>query len=171
MELNLNGGDLLLRVSLFWCIFLPLGSRYSVDAASKFEDKSKKRIINEEEEKKKKRTCGIITVGWIIQFSSMYIFSYGLKSGASWWEGTAVALALQQEQFLTRSGHLLRSFIFPPNFFPSTLYPQVFWMYVSFLPPTLFILSLFPLLYISVFNSETRMTQSSIFYAFFNVGA
>jgi len=110
-EFNLNGGDLLLRLGLFWGIFLPLGDCFSVDHA-----------MQECPEKRKERKIGsqrfsTATLAWLIQFGSMYIFSYGLKIGTSWSNGTAVAFALQQEQFLSVFGHFFRSILFPESFF------------------------------------------------------
>lgn len=109
-DLNLNGGDLLLRVTLFWSIFLPLEKSFSIDSIS-----NRNRINSKNNNSN--RVISLACIAWLIQFSSMYVFSFGLKSGNTWWEGTAVSAALQNEQFLTRFGFFVRSILFPPEFF------------------------------------------------------
>lgn len=110
-EFNLNGGDLLLRLTLFWGIFLPLGDRFSIDSSRRLF------LQNHHFQNQSNQFVSMATLAWLIQFSSMYIFSFGLKFGVTWWEGTAVSAALQQEQFLTNFGHFLRSVLFTPEFF------------------------------------------------------
>ena len=56
----LNGGDQLLRLLLFWAIFLPLGERYSIDARSK-------------EVRKTNAHFSIATVGLLLQIAWMYL--------------------------------------------------------------------------------------------------
>jgi hypothetical protein len=95
---------------------MPLGARFSVDHA-----------MQEHPEKRRTESNQICfstaTIAWWIQFASMYVFSFGLKVGTSWSNGTAVGFALQQEQFLTQFGHFLRSILFPEAFFlDKTLY-------------------------------------------------
>ena len=108
-EFVLNGGDLLLRLTLFWSIFLPLGRKFSLDSCVK---RYRNKWTGNDVE-----FISMASVAWLFQFSAMYIFSFGLKFGVTWWEGTAVSAALQQEQFLTQSGLFLRSILFPPSFF------------------------------------------------------
>ncbi|MBI3308294.1 MAG: HTTM domain-containing protein, partial [Candidatus Melainabacteria bacterium] len=83
----LYGSDILLRMILFWSMFLPLSLCYSVDS-----------ILN----KTKKHESNLIfsgwTVGYIIQIAFVYFFTALLKSGAEWHkEGSAIYYALNLE--------------------------------------------------------------------------
>lgn len=118
-ELNLNGGDLLLRVALFWALFLPIEKLFSIDSIHESTQIHHKSLLS-----KNYRVLSLACIAWLIQFASMYVFSFGLKSGNTWWEGTAVSAALQHEQFLTRFGFFLRSILFPPQFFSD---PSIRW--------------------------------------------
>lgn len=92
----LIGGDLLLRVILFFSIFTPLGASYSIDSAlSKNKDKNQKTIFS----------AG--TFSYFFQVSLMYFFTWLLKSGTPWKDGTATYNALQMEEFTTTFGHFL----------------------------------------------------------------
>lgn len=81
-----SGADTLLRMSLFWGMFLPLGARWSVDAnsnASITENRSAGTVAN------------MVTFGLLLQGACVYFFTAMLKDGSRWREeGTAVYYAL-----------------------------------------------------------------------------
>ncbi|MEW6279753.1 MAG: HTTM domain-containing protein [Candidatus Eremiobacterota bacterium] len=93
----LNGGDVMLRVVLFWCMFLPWGARWSVDARS-----------NPSWEKLPQHVYSAATVAYLVQICLIYIFAALLKTGPHWrTEGTAVYYALSLDQFTRYIGKWL----------------------------------------------------------------
>ena len=95
----LSGQDNLLAVLSFWSMFLPLGARYSVDAAMNSAAAAPDRYFS------------IATLALLIQGMSMYLFSALLKSDPLWIpDGLAVHYALQLDHFATPFAHWLRQF-------------------------------------------------------------
>ena len=96
----LQGGDVLLRLLLFWGIFLPLGERWSVDMARR-----KSGVQSSD------RTVSLATAAFILQLCFVYWFGAALKSHPIWRsEGTAVYYALSIEQLATPLGKYLLGF-------------------------------------------------------------
>jgi predicted DCC family thiol-disulfide oxidoreductase YuxK len=96
--LILSGADQLLVCLLFWSLFLPLGARYSVDAA-----------LATTAPPADHRHVSVAGAALLVQVLSVYFFSALLKSDAAWWpDGTAVGLALELDRFTTPAGHWLR---------------------------------------------------------------
>ena len=96
----LQGGDGLLLLLLFWSLFLPLGARFSVDAAL---DASEHRAPN--------AYFSMATMALLIQCMSVYFFSALLKSDDVWIpDGTAVYYALHADYLVTSFGVWLRQF-------------------------------------------------------------
>ncbi|MFB6262700.1 MAG: HTTM domain-containing protein, partial [Bradymonadaceae bacterium] len=96
-----QGGDILLRLLLFWGMFLPLGARYSVDAALSSTDQ------------RPRTTTSFATVAYVVQLCFIYAFAYVLKTGPEWTENfSAVYYALNLEQFTTPIGDWLRQLRF-----------------------------------------------------------
>lgn len=93
----LQGGDTLLRLLLFWGMFLPLGARWSIDAIRRGGD-------HEGE-----LTFTMATVALIAQVCFVYGFATASKLSHSVWfpDGMGVYYALSVEQFTTRIGFLL----------------------------------------------------------------
>ncbi len=80
----LQSGDDLLRMILFWGIFLPWNLYYSIDA-------KKKRVLP--------KHFVVASIGYLFLISSVYIFSVALKSSAEWrMDGSAIYYALSLEQ-------------------------------------------------------------------------
>ena len=80
----LQAGDDLLRLLLFWAIFLPWHCRYSWD--------SRKNKVNS-----KQNT--FVNLGYLILLASVYFFTVCLKTSSEWHsEGTAIYYALGLEQ-------------------------------------------------------------------------
>lgn len=92
-----SGADDLLRLLMFWGMFLPLGARWSVD-----------RLRNNGNESIPVTVSSFATAGLLLQVCFLYFFTGILKSHPSWrHDGTAVYLALSIDQFTTPFGKLL----------------------------------------------------------------
>lgn len=97
--LILQGGDDLLRVMMFWAMFLPLGARYSIDAALA----TPRRIEGPE------RLFSVASVVIVLQLLAMYVVSAALKTGPTWHaQGSAIHLALHHHAFATPFGQWFR---------------------------------------------------------------
>ncbi|MBT3401096.1 MAG: HTTM domain-containing protein [Rhodospirillaceae bacterium] len=96
----LSGEDNLLVLLLFWAMFLPIGARYSVDAA-----------LDDRSADTPNRFVSIASAALLIQGMSMYLFSAFLKSDARWVpDGTAVYFALQLDYLVTPLALWFRQF-------------------------------------------------------------
>jgi predicted DCC family thiol-disulfide oxidoreductase YuxK len=97
----LQGGDTLLRMLLFWAMFMPLGLVRSVDAA----------LDPESEGERPQRIFTIATVALIVQIACVYWSAFLYKTGPEWHsEGNAVWYALNLEQMATPFGHWMLHF-------------------------------------------------------------
>lgn len=92
----LSSGDILLRVLLFWGLFLPLGLHWSVDRA---------RATNEQDIPA--RVLSVATAAVLLQAAFVYLFTWLLKTGGPWRDGSAVRLALNWDQGTTWLGRAL----------------------------------------------------------------
>jgi hypothetical protein len=82
--LILLGGDYLLCCLLFWSSFLPIGARFSVDAA-----------LSVDGPPPSNQHYSFASAALILQVVSVYFFSALLKTGKEWWpEGSAVYYTL-----------------------------------------------------------------------------
>jgi hypothetical protein len=96
----LSGEDNLVMLLTFWALFLPLGARYSIDAAL---DKTNAAVPN--------AYLSVATFALLIQCMSVYFFSALLKSDAMWIpDGTAVYYALHLDYLVTPFGLWFRQF-------------------------------------------------------------
>jgi hypothetical protein len=96
----LQGGDVLLRLLLFWGNFLPLGARCSVGGLFRRGDKPPP-----------SRALSMGTAALLLQVCFVYWFAAALKDDPSWRsEGTAVYYALSIDQFATPLGKYLLGF-------------------------------------------------------------
>lgn len=96
----ISGEDQLLTVLAFWAMFLPLGARFSVDAA-----------LDPTTDLRPNSYLSVATLALLIQGASMYFFSALLKSDARWIpDGTAVYYATQLDYFATPFAHWFRQF-------------------------------------------------------------
>jgi hypothetical protein len=88
----LNGGDWILRLMLFWSMFLPLGARWSLDA-------------------RKTESTHLFSIGTIAIFTQValiYVFNALYKTGPCWREtGTAIEETLRLETYATPLGSML----------------------------------------------------------------
>ncbi len=96
--LVISGADQLLVCLLFWSLFLPLGARYSVDAA-----------LSTSPPPADNRHRSWASAALLLQVLSVYFFSALLKSDAAWWpDGTAVRMALEIDRYGTTPGQWLK---------------------------------------------------------------
>jgi predicted DCC family thiol-disulfide oxidoreductase YuxK len=92
-----QGGDMLLRVLVLWCVFLPIGARFSVDAA-----------LNREGPRSDAH-FSMGSMALLLQAASVYFFTALLKSDPVWIpDGTAVYFALNNDSIVTWFGEWLR---------------------------------------------------------------
>src|SRR5258705_3011259 len=110
-----QGGDMLLRIVVFWSMFLPLGARFSVDSA-----------WNHQQRNASKHVFSAGTVAYTAQIVAMYWFSVLAKSGVEWWrEGSAVYYALSIDYMVTPLGSLILQL-------PSIILKFATWSVLSF---------------------------------------
>lgn len=96
----LSAADLLLRMLLFWSMFLPLGAVWSIDALRRRDGPSPAL-----------RFLSVGTIGLLLQIAFMYWFTAILKSGAEWRsDGTALFYALSAEHLTTPFGEWAQQF-------------------------------------------------------------
>ena len=94
-----QGGDLLLRVLVLWAIFLPIGARFSIDAALNTARTARNDYFS------------MATAALLVQVVSVYFFTALLKSDPVWIpEGTAVYYALTNDTLTTPFALWLRQF-------------------------------------------------------------
>lgn len=99
-----QGGEIMLRVILFWAMFLPWGAVYSVD--SSWRDDPAPRWP--------RQYLSWATAAYAFQILFIYAFSVTLKSGAQWWsEGSAVYYALNIDSLVTPIGKMLLYLPYP----------------------------------------------------------
>ena len=97
--LILQGGDIVLRVVLFFGLFLPLARRYSIDALLHVSQNTEKKVLS------------FATMAYVVQIFIFYFMTAILKTGSAWHaDGTAVYQALSVDQLVTPLGIWLRQF-------------------------------------------------------------
>ena len=95
----LNGGDTLLRMLLFWGMFLPLGRRWSLDRGRAREPAASATAV-----------FGGPTIAYVLQIAMIYAFSARLKTGTDWWNGSALFYAFSLDSYTTSTGRWLLQF-------------------------------------------------------------
>jgi|APTNR8051073442_1049403.scaffolds.fasta_scaffold01589_10 hypothetical protein len=96
----LFGGDVVVRMLLFWSIFLPLGKRWSLDVRRKGGETLTANPF-----------LSTTTLALLLQVCIIYWFTARLKWGVEWTrDGTAVYYALSIDQFVKPLGLWLRNF-------------------------------------------------------------
>lgn len=95
--LGYMGGDSILRLMLFWSLFLPMSARFSMDAA-----KGRVRPMAD-------RFVSGGTFALLLQVCLIYWATGLRKSGPLWWSGQAVFYALHLEEWATPFGVYLRA--------------------------------------------------------------
>ena len=95
----LYGADQLLRMLLFWSLFLPLGAEWSLD-----------RLRGASPQDRPRRHLSMATAAILLQPCLMYLFSGALKQNPSWHSGAALSHALSSDMFATPLGHRLLAY-------------------------------------------------------------
>lgn len=103
-----SGGDDLLRLLLFWSMFLPLGQRWSVDAWLVT------RRVSEEGDSNGDPNAMIMpgSAGFVLQLCLMYWVTAFYKINPVWWSGDALLSALREDQYGTSWGEALLAWPF-----------------------------------------------------------
>ena len=97
--LVLTGGHILLRMMLFWSMFLPLGAVWSIDS-----------YLSLEREPERWKVASVATMGIMLQVALMYFFSGISKLNGFWFSGQAVEYVLSMEMYVKPAGEYLRRF-------------------------------------------------------------
>lgn len=98
--LILDGGDYLFRLLLFWSIFLPLGSCFSVD-----------NVLKTSPMQPRQKFFSVACIALYLQVMYIYLFSVVLKwQNDEWSQGNATYYALSEEQYATRLGQIFLHF-------------------------------------------------------------
>lgn len=93
----LNGGDVLLRMLLFWAMFLPLGERWSIDARRA--------------DRRRDRVVGVATAALLLQIVIMYGVNAAMKLvGDLWRRGVAIEYVFSLDQFTVLFGDALAQY-------------------------------------------------------------
>lgn len=94
----LNFGDDILRMALFWSLFLPLGRRWSLDARRAPPAADPDAPV-----------CSVASAAYLAQIACVYLFAGLLKSGPDWHrDGTALYYALSMDAWVTPIGVAVR---------------------------------------------------------------
>ncbi len=96
--LILDGGDLLLALVLFWCMFLPLGATFSLDA--------RRRPWSGDE-----RVLSPASAALLLQFAVVYLGAGITKTGPEWRvDGTAILYVMNQSYWTMPLGEVLAGY-------------------------------------------------------------
>ncbi len=95
-----TAGHVLLRMVLFWMMFLPMGAVWSIDA----------RLKNSKVENSETKVCSVATAALMIQIAMMYFFSGIAKWNDVWMRGDALEIALHLDLYVKPLGHWLAQF-------------------------------------------------------------
>lgn len=96
----LHGGDTLLKMLLFWGMFVPWGTRYSVDSA-----------LNPATRSLPKSAFSVGTVALLLQIALVYFFSGVLKNGLEWrHDFTAILYTLKAPDYALPLGVWMTSY-------------------------------------------------------------
>jgi hypothetical protein len=96
--LVLTAGHILLRMLLFWSLFLPLGAIWSVDSRIRATRKPAGKVLS------------VASAALLLQLAYMYFFAGLAKLNEHWMSGRGVELALQLEMYVKPLGHILRDY-------------------------------------------------------------
>lgn len=93
----LNGGDFLLRLLLFWAVFLPLGARWSIDAI--------------QTGRRRRRVASVASAALLLQVVIVYTANVIAKySGEVWLQGNGLAYVFSLGQFTVLLGDHLSAY-------------------------------------------------------------
>jgi hypothetical protein len=93
------GADVVIRVLLFWSMFLPLGARWSLDA-----------LLADPPVPRRRAVLCAGTVALLLQIMAIYIFTALLKNGEPWINGTAIYYVLHIDHWVRPAGQWLLAY-------------------------------------------------------------
>lgn len=112
--MTLQGGDVLLRLMLFWSLFLPLGALASLDALLAANSKQNSRETSTKNTVASTPEAPLLSTGTLaalLQLCFVYWFTAAMKTDASWRvDGTALGYALSIDQIVKPFGRFLLGF-------------------------------------------------------------
>ncbi len=116
------GGDSVLRMLLFWGMFVPWGAKYSIDSLrygfNRLSDHLPKKIF----------TMG--TIGMTLQVLYIYLFTALFKNGPEWHaDGTAVYFAIAIDELASRFNFILREI--PVDFLKGMTWTVLAWEWIG----------------------------------------
>lgn len=97
----ITSGDMLLKLMLFWSMFLPLGRLWSLDALRRGHTVAKEQAL---------WRCSFATAGLILQVIIMYFFTGVAKFNSIWFEGVAMDFVWRLDIFANSWGKYLVQF-------------------------------------------------------------
>ena len=100
--LIVHSGDTLLRVAIFWSMFLPLGAVWSLDA--------RRRITKSSDFVRGFEIVSPATVGLILTLFSLYFFAGVAKLNHTWFSGTVMEYVSRLDIYSTALGKSMRDF-------------------------------------------------------------
>ncbi len=108
-----HGGNVVMNIVLVWTVFLPIGTRYSVDSVlrslrAKQEDGPEALNSRGWLEEIPKVHVGLAFLGICFNFAAIYFFNTVHKGGPSWLAGTSVHYVLWQNGRATSLAELIR---------------------------------------------------------------
>jgi hypothetical protein len=111
-----NGGDMVIDLLCLLTLVLPLGARFSLDAAAAARQErsaaASEPVAGEavvgEPSQSARPVQSIAVLGLILQFATIYFFNAISKNGVSWRDGNAVHYALHQDKLVTWLGVWMR---------------------------------------------------------------
>jgi len=99
-----TAGHILLRLLLFWMVWLPVGAAWSLDAVKRRKQAKQESNIGHS------MVFSMATVGVMIQVASMYLFSGIAKWNDDWLNGTALEKAFHLDMYVKPFGHFLADY-------------------------------------------------------------
>ena len=138
--LGYMGGDSILRLLLFWGLFLPLGARFSLD-------ETRGRVPPRPDP-----FVSGATVAVLLQVCLIYWATGIRKTGELWWSGQALFYALHQDEYATALGVRLRDYpsLLEPMTY-GTLGLELFGPFLAFVP---------------IYTGAFRIATVAVFWAF-----
>ncbi|HKQ68620.1 MAG TPA: HTTM domain-containing protein [Polyangiaceae bacterium] len=108
-----NGGDVALNLLCLWTLFMPLGSRFSVDAILESLRQRRERTVEELNDRASiprdtRPAVTLAVLAFLAQLSVVYYFNTVHKRGFTWRQGSAVYYVLFQERMVTWIGWKIR---------------------------------------------------------------
>jgi hypothetical protein len=122
--MTLNGGDNILRLVLFWGMFLPLGASFSIDRIFNPDQKTPHQFMN------------MAAIAYTLQIAYIYWFAFLWKANPVWLsEFRGAYYAIQMDFFASPLGHWLRNFPdLMPTFDIATLVIELGGPFLLFIP-------------------------------------